>query len=217
MEAKYLYHYSTKKLTKLLTLELQNEVGIRTFTKEFINKEEKRRKFRGDQFSRLKQISFMIDKLPYEVIKKASFPDNHPYKAKSLYCHTIEIAKLKDILFWELVESPFDMFIRNIFWKDRNKYKYYYFRINKVLKRLIGERGNSIDKISKISGRYKITYDKYFDRWINSKKFETTKHMYAYSVPHILVYTKKEVPVLKVEKVINKSSQYNLQGHHHHK
>lgn len=198
----YLYHYSPKKLDQILTLELQDNYGIRTLSESFINKEINASKFRGEKYSRLKEISLMIDKLPINMIRNARFPKAHPYKkAKTLFCHSVEIKSLDNILKWELTETPFDVFLRDHFWMDYIPYKFVYFRIRELLKFLKNEKGRDVKKLSKQASKYKNTYDKYFKDWIDSESFERTNNMYACGVPHILVYTNQEIRVFEVKRI----------------
>ena len=174
-----IYHYSSKPRKEILTIKLQRSDG-------------------GQDFNRLDEISFMIDKIPTEVISKSNWPEKHAYNSRYLYCHTVDLKNLENIHRWRIAESPLDVFLRNNFWSHQRYCKV----IHNILKVLFKEKGSNLEALEKQILKYKGTYPSFFKDWTNSSSFTKTNAMYACGVPHLIVSTKRPIEVDKTQKVL---------------
>jgi hypothetical protein len=184
----YLYHYSTKKVDVILSRLAQHKKKINVLSKKELRDEELAKEFRGGVVMDIEQISFFFEKIPLDVLRSASFDRKHKayQKGKKLYVYKVKIENLPS-LYWEEVETAFDVWFRTWFWLEDNVVKRVYFSVRRIIKFFLYQDGVGIRRIASLAKIYKGTYRGYFKKWINSKSFEGEKHMYAATVPHILI------------------------------
>lgn len=184
----YIYHYSNKLFDTILTKEQQSKAGINSLSKEVINKEDDRARFRSSKYPRYNETSFMIDELPFDVILNSRFDPNHTVykKGATIYCYEINVLNLPQ-MHWRLTESPTDTFIRH-FWIENEFYKRIFFKMKNWLKIIEGNENEDLSKLIKTVRKYKGSYNRYFKRWVNSKSFINESNMYAATIPHIQLY-----------------------------
>jgi hypothetical protein len=197
----YVYHYSTEKFDKLLTRHQRYTDGTLDLTKEDLEKAENNAKFRSDPMPYHSEISFMIDKLPFDIILEAGFDENHKVykKGNTVYCYSIDINKLDPNMAWRLIESPVDTLMAKLPWFNSNFYKKNFFKIKAFIKKAQGYQNNDHKKLVKTVERFQNTYRKYYTRWVHSKGFAEQKNMYAASIPHIQLYPQDGV--INIDKV----------------
>ena len=200
----YIYHYSTELYENLLTREEQNKRGLNVLSQEDKIDQDNKAKFRSRKYPYYKELSFMIDKLPFDIILKGGFdPDHKVYKSgNAVYCYYVDVEKLPK-MYWQLIESPVDSFMSKIFFINVNWYKKIFFRIKSLLKQIQRYETDDMDRLNIVIDKFKGTYPSSYTKWINSKEFEKQKHMYAASIPHIQLYPSNgEIKFDKVEKLI---------------
>lgn len=198
----FLYHYSTKKLNELYTLEKQWELGISKKPDNFS-------KFETDKYPYQKHISFFIDPIPLKLVRK-EFTKNKTYQENDrLYEHRINIEVLKENLLWfELMESPIDTFMLNYFWDLFNliNKKEYYFKLGSLIKNLKDYQGNNYKDLLKVIDKFQGKTEEAYQRLIESDELNKNPELrgyYAPNVQHLFIYPKNGI--ILVEEIEVKS------------
>jgi len=195
----FLYHYNEKDFDYILTRDLQ---GI-------VSKEERKKGLEASSYRYSKgpyyeSESFLLEPAPLDIIDTIYPKDHHTwYKNHRLYEHAIDLRKL-DIYAWEIMEGPVGaLFNDHIPWIDNPFYKKMFFKSLSVSRKLFNESGTDIDGLLKALKRFpKGTTRKAYEDVINRGDYDDIKNKYAATVPHLMVYTKKPIPVFKSTYVV---------------
>jgi hypothetical protein len=197
-----LYHYGASKYKELLTPELQG-VG-----KEKWEDADAAAKFRGEPYPYYKHVSFLMDPAPLDILGGIFPRDHHSWGAGTkLWEHVIDPKDI-DILHWRVVESPVSTFmVDNLPWLENDLYKRMYFSARKLIESMYGNNGNDLAGLLKAIDKYKgITREAYIKlptRW----DFKKLDKMYAATVPHLMIYTDRPIPIYSVKRVMVASSE----------
>lgn len=194
-----LYHYSKKKLSELLTRELQ---GVVT---EEERKDPDMVRIPGPYYD---HVSLFFDPIPSEILGDI-FPSNHHAWAtgNELVEHVVDANKLLPYA-WSIVESPLKtFFFDHIPWLDNETYQEVWLKTRLILSRMKGDEGEDLPKLLKAIKRYQnTTRDAYLKLSRRADKDSHTSR-YASLVPHLMVYTHHAIPVDKVNRIVIGSSK----------
>lgn len=189
MSKPVLYHYSKERFPKLLTLEQQKDIApaIKQDALEAA-------KFRGDLFPYYQHVSFFLDTVPLDLVGNI-FPEDHRawVNGNQLWEYEVD-PKTLPIKGWVLTEAPLQNFLFDVLpWFENRTYKRGYFKMLKLGRVLTQSEGSDtaglLRCIEKYKGRTREAYEKVKSR----KDWEDIKHMYAATVPHLMLYT--DVPL----------------------
>ena len=195
-QSQILYHYSTKKLNKIYTLEKQIKLGI---SKENMEKSCSMFSERHNKYPYCQHISLFIDPIPLKLVRE-HFTENKVYQTNDyLYEHQIDIKQLKtNLKYYSLVENPINEFFAKAFWpivtSSDTMYdltKSIYFVSRNLINQLVNYQGDDYNKFKQMIFKFKGGTEKAFIDLVNSEKFKnspTNKSMYAPSVPHLMIY-----------------------------
>jgi hypothetical protein len=200
-EEVYLYHYNTKPLEELYTLEKQKELGINLDRANMkIGKMSKMLTFKYDDYEYVKHISFFIDPIPLKLVRE-HFTLNRTFQSEPfLYEHKIKLSEIEDnLLGYKLVETPIDNFYVDYFWdliwkfkSTENLGKELYFNSKNMILKMLNYKGSDYSKLRDVVLKFKGATEKaYLNLVSNPNKFtDKQKGMYAPTVPHLFIYPK---------------------------
>ena len=185
----YLYHYSTERFEEIITREEQSKRGFNILSDQEKKDLDKKANYRSSKHPYYKELSFMIDRLPFDIILSANFSTNHKVYRKGNLIYEYKI-RLEDLpqMYWQIVESPTDNLLSKLPWFENNLYKKSFFKIKSLLKKLQKYESNDMERLKEVVEEFEGTYPMYYKKWINSKKFNYQKNMYAASIPHVQLY-----------------------------
>jgi hypothetical protein len=194
-----IYHYSDKKLEKILTKNQQEKEGIVDISKKEKKEKEGRSKIYNDTYSSLEQISFLFDPLPIDLVAKELYDNPMYQRGNTLYEHKVDV-DLLNIKAWQVVESPIKTSMLGS-WTEEKKEEW----ADKVtaLEEIYGDRGKTVNGLTKAVLRYKGKTRYYFEQSFKNPNFtEENRSQYAAMVPHLYVYPKNGIVVPKSVKEI---------------
>ena len=182
-----LYHYSKYKLREILTLEEQWARNIRNIPEKDSEK----------VFDYHKHISLTIDPIPVKLILE-KFPPESPYKRGGvLYEHVIEVDDIKNMLFFNVVETTIDLEVFDLWWESKlrrltgekevaDKVVDW---VQNIVKNVLNEKGTTIAQLNKSISPYKGTIEQKYIEWTKHPWFSSeSKRMYSPTIPHVMVY-----------------------------
>lgn len=193
-----LYHYNVRKFDELLTKELQG-----TLSKEEKEKEASWSKFKEMPGPYYESLSFLLEPAPVEYIGSSFHKHHHTWaKGNKLIEHEIDLDDI-DLYGWVIAEAPVTMFfVDNIPMSDLTIYKKIYFKSVALGRKLFNEMGDDVKSLKKaLKNIPPGTTEEAFSKFPKYKNYEEIKDTYAATVPHLIVYTKKAIPVHKTKKV----------------
>jgi len=180
-----IYHYSDKKLDRLLTKEKQAEEGIVEISEQERKDKEGRAIVYNQFYSSLEQISFFFDPLPFDLVTKELYENPMYQKGNILYEHRVNVENL-NIKAWQVIESPIKTSMLDS-WTEENKELW----ADKVtaLEEIYGDRGRDVEKLVKAVLRYKGKTRSYFEEAFKNPNFtDDNRSQYAAMVPHLYIY-----------------------------
>jgi len=182
-----LYHYCSLKLTEILTLEEQWKRGM-----PFVEEKDKYKKYGYH-----KHVSLTIDKIPIQLIKD-KFPESSPYKRGGvLYEHIIETDEIKNMMNYEISESPLNLRMDDLWWGSKIRQKIgedgilddVFSHVQDSIKSVINEKGTTIQSLNKAIAKFKNTIEPRYIDWTNRPTFdEESTRMYSPYIPHVQIY-----------------------------
>ena len=180
-----IYHYSDKKLDRLLTKQKQEEVGLLEIPEK--EKEEKmaRSKVYNNFYSSIEQISFFFDPIPTDLVSQELYNNPMYKKGNVLYEHKVNLETIL-IKAWQVVESPLKTSMLN-YWTEDGKEEW----ADKItaLEEIYGDRSRDLEKLVTAVLRYKGKTRTYFEEsFINPNFTEKNRSQYAAMVPHLYLY-----------------------------
>jgi hypothetical protein len=200
----YLYHYNTKKLDVLYTLHKQSDLGKRNITVDEFEKMKNRDDFTQREYPYWDHISFFVDPIPLDIVRK-HFTKNKVYQGSDcLYEHRINTQQLKNhLLHYMFVETSIDQFMADIWIRPHFPGKsLLYFTPRNLISKLLNYQGEDFEKLIQVIQKFKGKTEQAFIDLVKSDRFDDDhKRSYAASIPHLFIYPKNgEVKIEKVTK-----------------
>lgn len=187
----FLYHYNTLAFKTLKTLALQQ-----TLSEAEKRDNERAARFRGD-YPYHDNISLFFEPAPLDLLDTV-FPKNHHLwvKGRAVVEHRIAVDQLS-LYAWIAVETPISSFlIDTLPWSENEHYKRGFFQLKKAASIIARERGTTLHQLKRFLARFKPgTTRQAYQRLKDYKHYDEVKHLYAPTVPHLMLYTKDEIPV----------------------
>ena len=203
-----LYHYSTEKHKKLLTLEIQNKVSA-----QWLEDEDNARMFRFENYRYSQHVSFFFEPIPADVLGSI-YPENHKAwrTGNTLYEHIVDTDDIH-LMEYRVVESPWrNLFYDFVPWLDNSFYKRMYFKVRNGWSLLAGEIGVTHDALHKATRKHIGHLKEEFVNAGNRDDFDDFSHQYAALVTHVMVYTDKAIPVKSIKKITIKNLKDGLES-----
>jgi len=192
------YHYSKSLYPQLKPIVLQGPMD--PARKKTMDERSAKWKLPGPYYD---HVSFLLEPAPVDILGSLFPADHHSWATGTkLYQYDVDVARI-NLYAWEIVETPADTWIfDHTSWIDTDWGNSLLSGVLKHYKLLTNSRGTDLNELLKELKTFKpgFTREAYLEL-AKRKDFDEIKHMYAPTVPHVMIYTKEPIPITAVKRV----------------